>query len=282
MADVFISYAREDQTLARGLHKALGLEGNAVWMDDRLQPGEEWRETLFKQVRSSLCLIGLWTPHSVDTRGFFRSSGKTGWVELEHEWAGADKVIGVTAGGGKAPGVYRTLHTGCLDNWVPGQWHPEFQKLIDRVQSLKGIDALRQRNETLEAQLRIAEERLSAHSAERASIAAEMHNRIADEAARRSEQELAFQKLERGYTELLTKVAIWKENSERAAALVDKLQAKIGELEVEKQKLMRDALHFRNEAEEYAKRSLELQGDLEASRREYAEFRRRTDLKPGN
>jgi len=282
MADVFISYAREDEALAKRLCKSLGVEGNSVWMDERLNLGEEWRETLYREVRASLCLVGLWTSHSVDTRGFFRGSGKTSWVELEHEWAGADRIVGVTANGGVAPGVYKTLQTGCLDGWVAGQWHPDFQRLLARIKSLKSVDALQKRNETLEAKLRIAEERLSAHSAERASITIEMHNRVADEAAKRAELEVAFQNLERGYTELLLKVAVWKEQSEKAASIVDKLQTRIAELEFEKQKLTSDVLHFKNEADEYARKSRELQVDLDASREEYAEFRRRRDLKPSN
>lgn len=46
MADVFISYAREDIEFVRGLHDALGKE-RKIWVDwEGIRPSAEWlRET---------------------------------------------------------------------------------------------------------------------------------------------------------------------------------------------------------------------------------------------
>jgi len=43
MADVFLSYAREDQAFAQRLAQALEAEGFSVWWDRTIPPGKTWK-----------------------------------------------------------------------------------------------------------------------------------------------------------------------------------------------------------------------------------------------
>ena len=46
MADVFLSYKREDKSLAMEMADALKAEGFTTWWDDRLTPAEHWDQVI--------------------------------------------------------------------------------------------------------------------------------------------------------------------------------------------------------------------------------------------
>ena len=66
MAEVFISYAREDQGFARKLRDALTADNRTVWMDETgIQPTAEWLKTIFENIEASDNFLFLITPDSV-------------------------------------------------------------------------------------------------------------------------------------------------------------------------------------------------------------------------
>ena len=77
MADVFISYKREDKPLAVEMAQALNAEGFTTWWDDRLTPAEPWDQTIEENIRAAAAVIVLWTPSSVGSE----------WVRSEAEFA---------------------------------------------------------------------------------------------------------------------------------------------------------------------------------------------------
>jgi hypothetical protein len=46
MSDIFISYKREDQAIARKLADALEKEGWTVWWDPKLRAGDDFDEVI--------------------------------------------------------------------------------------------------------------------------------------------------------------------------------------------------------------------------------------------
>src|SRR5438034_4071245 len=73
MADVFISYKREDRELVRTLVRALQERGLTVWWDNRLEWGQSWITCIKRALDGATCAIVLWTPRSVASDGTYRS-----------------------------------------------------------------------------------------------------------------------------------------------------------------------------------------------------------------
>jgi hypothetical protein len=79
MADVFISYARPDREIARGLASALIARGYQVWWDFELLGGEEFRDAIMDELKAAKAVIVIWTG----------SAAKSRWVRDEAERAQA-------------------------------------------------------------------------------------------------------------------------------------------------------------------------------------------------
>ena len=65
MADVFISYAREDRARAELLADQIEAVGLSVWWDRDLLPMEEWDEALERELTAAKAVVVVWTPESV-------------------------------------------------------------------------------------------------------------------------------------------------------------------------------------------------------------------------
>jgi predicted aspartyl protease len=71
MSDVFISYARENEDVARRLYYDLKLQGIEPWLDQiSLLPGQNWRGEIKKSIRKSRFFLALLSSQSVDKRGY--------------------------------------------------------------------------------------------------------------------------------------------------------------------------------------------------------------------
>jgi len=73
MADVFVSYAKTDRSLASKLVAMLEAEGWSVWWDKSLGAADLYRDEIMKQLASARAVIAIWTPNSI----------KSDWVRAE-------------------------------------------------------------------------------------------------------------------------------------------------------------------------------------------------------
>jgi hypothetical protein len=65
MADVFVSYAREDREKAREFADLLKKAGLDVWWDHNLAAGDDYRDVIEKELKAARCVIVMWSPHSI-------------------------------------------------------------------------------------------------------------------------------------------------------------------------------------------------------------------------
>ena len=65
MAEIFLSYAREDRENAKQLADALGAMGWEVWWDRTLVPGTNFREEIDRQLSAARCVVVLWSDNSL-------------------------------------------------------------------------------------------------------------------------------------------------------------------------------------------------------------------------
>jgi hypothetical protein len=71
MADVFVSYKREDEQRVASIVNGLTGGGFSVWWDRAIPGGESWRQTIVEQLDSACCVIVVWSDRSVGSSGGF-------------------------------------------------------------------------------------------------------------------------------------------------------------------------------------------------------------------
>jgi hypothetical protein len=73
MADIFVSYAKTDRSLASTLVAMLEAEGWSVWWDTSLGAADLYRDEIMKQLALARAVIAIWTPNSI----------RSDWVRAE-------------------------------------------------------------------------------------------------------------------------------------------------------------------------------------------------------
>src|ERR1051325_4121590 len=135
MADLFISYAREDRPCAEMLAEALGRRGWTVWWDRRIQVGRSFSEVIEQELGRARCVIVLWSRHSVQSE----------WVENEEAGAAAkDRVVPVRIETVRPPLEFRRLQSAELFDWQRGVDRPEFATCLQAIEFLAGHTASKQ------------------------------------------------------------------------------------------------------------------------------------------
>ena len=61
MADVFISYAREDRPAAQLLARALEAGGRSVWWDREILPGKDFAELIGAELARAKAVVVIWS-----------------------------------------------------------------------------------------------------------------------------------------------------------------------------------------------------------------------------
>ena len=129
MADIFISYSRQDKARVAPLVAALEAEGWSVWWDPEIAPGEEFDGLISRELDVARSLVVVWTAQSVDSR----------WVRGEARDA-ADRgvLVPVRLDNARLPIDFRAVHTTDLDGWGDDPQHPAFQGLRKALEAKLG------------------------------------------------------------------------------------------------------------------------------------------------
>jgi adenylate cyclase len=130
MADVFVSYAREDAGSARRFAEAFAAAGLSVWWDDALRSGEAFDESIERALREASAVVVLWSPHSVSSR----------WVRAEATQADRNRsLVPVTIEPCQRPLIFELTHTADLSGWQGDPGDKAWRGLLADVQRL--VDA---------------------------------------------------------------------------------------------------------------------------------------------
>jgi TIR domain/FHA domain len=68
MADIFVSYKREDRPRVEPIVALLEAKGWTVWYDRRLIGGESWNAAIRRELRAARCVVVGWSIRSIDPR----------------------------------------------------------------------------------------------------------------------------------------------------------------------------------------------------------------------
>jgi TolB-like protein/tetratricopeptide (TPR) repeat protein len=108
MADIFLSYSREDQPTARRFAEGFEREGFTVWWDQALDAGESFDKVTEQALKDAKAVVVLWSKKAVDSR----------WVRAEATQADRfGTLVPVMIEPCVRPIMFELTHTADLSGW---------------------------------------------------------------------------------------------------------------------------------------------------------------------
>ncbi len=127
MADIFISYKREDKHLAEDTIARLKEAGYSIWYDERINPHSSWDAIIEAEIAAAKAVLVLWTERSVASE----------WVRNEADYAKEHgKLIPVKLEACSVPLAYRRTQTADLSGWDGNAADRNWQKVLEWVRGL--------------------------------------------------------------------------------------------------------------------------------------------------
>lgn len=132
MADVFISYAREDRSRAEHVARGLEAAGLTAFWDTDIPPGQTWADYIEAKLSACKTVIVLWSEHST----------KSQWVREEARM-GRDKakLIPVMIDASQPPFGFGEVQAADLSHWNGDYQQPQWTRLVQAVRSAAGVVA---------------------------------------------------------------------------------------------------------------------------------------------
>lgn len=129
MADIFLSYNREDQAVARCYAEAFETCGLSVWWDTTLRVGEAYDEVTEAALRGAKAVVVLWSPRSVVSR----------WVRSEATLANrANTLVPVMIERCDRPIMFELTQTADLIHWQGNTDDDAWRSFIGQVRQFIG------------------------------------------------------------------------------------------------------------------------------------------------
>jgi hypothetical protein len=129
MADIFISYAKEDHSRVEPFAKVLAEQGWSVWWDRTIPAGKTWREVIGEALENARSVIVAWSKTSVKSR----------WVQEEADLGLERKIlIPILIDDVRPPLGFGSVQAVNLIKWDASQSSLEFEKLIFDLSSILG------------------------------------------------------------------------------------------------------------------------------------------------
>lgn len=127
MPDIFLSYSREDQPVARLFAEGFEREGLSVWWDVTLKAGEVYDKVTEQALEGARAVVVLWSRHSVESR----------WVRSEATTADrSGKLVPVMIGPCRRPIQFELMHSLDLSGWKGSAQDPAWQSLLASIRNL--------------------------------------------------------------------------------------------------------------------------------------------------
>ena len=132
MTDIFLSYAREDESRITNLVSALEAHGWSVFWDRRIPAGETWRSYIGSALQNARCVIVAWSSHSVESQ----------WVAEEADDAKSRGVlVPVLLDPVRPPHGFREIQAADISDWRPGHPCQGIDGLIAALERRLGVQA---------------------------------------------------------------------------------------------------------------------------------------------
>jgi formylglycine-generating enzyme required for sulfatase activity len=188
MSDIFISYKREEQAVARKLANALESEGWSVWWDPKLRAGEHFDDVIEKALNEAKCVIVMWSNLSVNSEYIKAEATEA----LEQK-----KLVPVKIENVNLPFRFKRVQTPSLLNWDGSRDSPDFRKFVGDISAILSDSSKIIPDHTKQAEEERLREQERQRSEEEAKRKAEEENqRRIEEERNRARQEAERRRLE--------------------------------------------------------------------------------------
>ncbi|MGH8114917.1 MAG: TIR domain-containing protein, partial [Rhodanobacteraceae bacterium] len=122
MADVFLSYKREDRDRAMAIVAALRAAGRSVWWDEGVSPRQAWDAIIEQEIAAANKVVVLWSPRSV----------ASDWVRSEAHYAqNHSKLVPVLIEPCTIPLAFMLKQAVDLTSWRGSRSDPEWRRLME-------------------------------------------------------------------------------------------------------------------------------------------------------
>ncbi|HSQ95133.1 MAG TPA: TIR domain-containing protein [Croceibacterium sp.] len=129
MSDIFISYARPNETQARLAGEALRERGYRVWRDDELPAHRAYSDVIEERIKSARAVLVLWSNDAVRSQ----------WVRAEADAARElGTLVQVSLDGSMPPMPFNQIQCADLMGWRGDGGSPGWQKVVSSIASLIG------------------------------------------------------------------------------------------------------------------------------------------------
>jgi hypothetical protein len=129
MADIFLSYARDDREKAESLARVLQEAGWSVWWDRSILPGTSYEQVIEQELSSASSVVVLWSA----------AASQSNWVRDEATLAQSRNVlVSALIDDTELPLGFRQQQTANLAGWTGSSSDPEFQLLAEGIAALVG------------------------------------------------------------------------------------------------------------------------------------------------
>ncbi len=127
MAEVFISYARANEDVARRVANGLKSSGFEAWWDDQLPAHRAYSEIIEQRLRGAAAVVVLWS----------KDAAQSQWVRAEADFARTEnKLVQAQLDGNLPPMPFNQIQCADLTGWRGNRKHRGWIKLVDGVSSV--------------------------------------------------------------------------------------------------------------------------------------------------
>ena len=127
MAEVFISYARANEDVARRVASGLKASGFDAWWDDQLPAHRAYSDIIEQRLRGAAAVVVLWS----------KDAAQSQWVRAEADFARTEnKLVQAQLDGTLPPMPFNQIQCADLSGWKGNRKHRGWAKLVDGVSSV--------------------------------------------------------------------------------------------------------------------------------------------------
>jgi adenylate cyclase len=127
MSNVFVSYARSSEPVARHIGELLRSAGHVVWRDDQLPAHMPFAEVIEAQLRAANAVIVVWSADAL----------KSQWVRAEADLAfGAGTLVQMSIDGTLPPLPFNQIQCAQLTDWTGAADAPGWRKVLASIAEL--------------------------------------------------------------------------------------------------------------------------------------------------
>ena len=194
MADIFLSYSRNDRETASALAEVLSKRGWSVWWDPHIPAGKQFDDVIEEQISDAQCIVVLWSASSVESQ----------WVRNEaSEGVTRSVLIPLLIDAVKIPFAFRQIQAADLTDWNGLDNTAELQRLLADIARLSPLLAKKEKTEHERQQQGVEEEA----AARRAAEAREAEKKALQAAHGAAETQWKLARAEQQRTEAETRAA---------------------------------------------------------------------------